>query len=58
MINVFNAAGEIKGDRDVVIAPTAMHIGFVQGLMRPEIEIAAQNIWKVNVGLFLMEGHR
>ena len=38
-----------------MIAPTAMHIGFVQGLMRPEIEIAAQNIWKVNVWLILVE---
>ena len=49
LINTFNAAGEIKADRDVVIAPTAIHIGFVQGLLRPEIQIAAQNIWKVNV---------
>ncbi|KAK8802617.1 hypothetical protein WA171_006293 [Blastocystis sp. BT1] len=48
LINTFNAAGEIKADRDVVIAPTAIHIGFVQGLLRPEIQIAAQNIWKVN----------
>ena len=38
----------MKADRDIVIAPTALHIGFVKDMIRPEIEIAAQNIWKVN----------
>ena len=49
LINAFNNAGELKADRDIVIAPTALHLGLAQSLFRKEIEVAAQNIWKVNV---------
>ena len=49
LISAFNNAGELKADRDIVIAPTALHLGFAQSLFRKEIEVAAQNIWKVNV---------
>ena len=49
LIAAFNNAGELKADRDIVIAPTALHIGLAQSLLRKEIEVAAQNIWKVNV---------
>lgn len=50
LINAFNAAGDLKADRDIVIAPTALHISLAKSLLRKEIEVAAQNIWKVNVG--------
>ena len=49
LIAAFNNAGELKADRDIVIAPTALHLGLAQSLFRKEIEVAAQNIWKVNV---------
>ena len=49
LINAFNAAGDLKGDRDIVIAPTALHISLAKNLLRKEIEVAAQNIWTVNV---------
>lgn len=49
LIAAFNNAGELKADRDIVIAPTALHLGLAQSLLRKEIEVAAQNIWKVNV---------
>ena len=50
LIAAFNAAPELKTDRDIVIAPTALHLGLAQSLLRKEIQVAAQNIWKVNVG--------
>lgn len=50
LINAFNAAGDLKTDRDIVIAPTALHISLAKNLLRKEIEVSAQNIWKVNVG--------
>ncbi|CBK22961.2 uncharacterized protein [Blastocystis hominis] len=48
LINAFNAAGDLKTDRDIVIAPTALHISLAKNLLRKEIEVSAQNIWKVN----------
>ena len=49
LIAAFNAAPELKADRDIVIAPTALHISLAKSLLRKEIQVAAQNIWKVNV---------
>ena len=61
LIAAFNNAGELKADRDIVIAPTALHIGLAQSLLRKEIEVAAQNIWKVNVFclylIFIAQGY-
>lgn len=48
LIAAFNAAPELKADRDIVIAPTALHLSLAKSL-RKEIQVAAQNIWKVNV---------
>jgi len=34
---------------DVVIAPTALHMGLAQTNMRREFQLAGQNIWTANV---------
>ena len=49
LVKTFNEAGEFKPGREVVIAPTALHIGLIKSLIRPDIKLATQNLWKVDV---------
>ncbi|KAK8800682.1 hypothetical protein WA158_000007 [Blastocystis sp. Blastoise] len=48
LVKEFNEAGEFKPNRDIVIAPTALHIGMIKSMIRPDIKLATQNLWKVD----------
>jgi len=44
LVKVLNEGGDFPARAEVVVAPIAMHIGAVQATIRPEINVACQNI--------------
>ena len=44
LVETYNAGGDFPASAEVVVAPTALHIGYVQDHMRPDVQVCAQNI--------------
>jgi triosephosphate isomerase len=44
LVKTYNDGGEFPASAEVVIAPTALHIGYVMENMRKDVSVAAQNI--------------
>jgi triosephosphate isomerase len=44
LVKILNEGGEFPERAEVVVAPVALHIGAVQATIRPEINVACQNI--------------
>jgi triosephosphate isomerase len=45
-VEVLNAGGKFAENAEVVVAPTALHLGAVQSKLRPDIQVAVQNVWE------------
>lgn len=46
LVELLNGAGAFADNAEVVVAPTALHLGAVQEKLRPDIQVAAQNLWE------------
>ena len=44
LVKTYNAGGDIPASVEVVVAPTALHIGYVQEHMRKDVAVSAQNV--------------
>jgi triosephosphate isomerase len=44
LVNTYNNGGKFPSSVEVVVAPTALHIGYVQSKMRPDVAMCAQNV--------------
>lgn len=45
LVETLNKGGPKPENTDVVVAPTALHIGFVQANLRDDYQVSVQNIW-------------
>lgn len=43
-VELLNAFGDLPSNVDVLIAPSALHIGSVQATLRPDVLVAAQDV--------------
>ena len=55
LVKTYNAGGDIPASVEVVVAPTALHIGYVQEHMRKDVAVSAQNA-STDVGFGAMTG--
>jgi triosephosphate isomerase (TIM) len=46
LVETLNKGGAKPDNTDVVVAPTALHLGYVQANLRDDYEVSVQNIWK------------
>ena len=44
LVETYNNGGDFPSSVEVVVAPTALHIGYVQAHMRPDVAVCAQNV--------------
>lgn len=47
LVKTLNDGGDVGADKsvDVVLAPTALHAGYVKANIRPDFKISSQNLW-------------
>jgi len=55
LVNTYNDAGAFPSSVEVVVAPTALHVGYVQDNCRSDIAVSAQNI-STDTGFGAMTG--
>ena len=55
LVKTYNEGGDIPASVEVVVAPTALHIGYVQENMRKDVAVSAQNV-STDVGFGAMTG--
>lgn len=55
LVETYNSGGEFPASVEVVVAPTALHIGYVQEHMRKDVAVSAQNV-STDVGFGAMTG--
>lgn len=46
LVDVLNRGGSFPPNAEVVVAPTALHIGDVFSSIRTDVAVAAQNVWR------------
>ena len=44
LVKTYNDGGDFPKNVEVVVAPTALHISYVQDNMRSDVQVSAQNI--------------
>lgn len=45
LVDTLNQGGQKPADTEVICAPTALHLDYVQSNLRPDYQICIQNIW-------------